>query len=44
MVFRVANAAALRQLEWSAMGPRELDAIRELVSDIVRSLDSGGVK
>lgn len=43
MVFRVANAAALRQLEWSAMGPRELDAIRELVSEIVRSIDSGGV-
>lgn len=44
MVFRVANAAALRQLEWSAMGPRELDAIRELVGEIVRSLDSGDVK
>lgn len=44
MVFRVANAAALRQLEWSEMGPRELDAIRELVGEIVRSLDGGGVK
>jgi hypothetical protein len=41
MVFRVANAAALRQLEWSEMGPRELDAIRELVGEIVRSLDGG---
>jgi AcrR family transcriptional regulator len=44
MVFRVANAAALRQLEWSTMGPSELDAIRELVREIVRSLDSGGIK
>lgn len=44
MVFRVANAAALRQLEWSEMGPREVDAIRELVGEIVRSLGSGGAK
>ncbi len=44
IVFRVANAAALRQLEWSAMGPRELDAIRALIADIVRSLESGGVR
>jgi TetR/AcrR family transcriptional regulator, regulator of cefoperazone and chloramphenicol sensitivity len=44
MVFRVANAAALRQLEWSEMGPRELDAIRDLVKEIVRSLGSGGEK
>jgi AcrR family transcriptional regulator len=41
MVFRVANAAALRQLEWSEIGPREFDAIRGIVADIVRSLDSG---
>src|SRR5690606_15407442 len=44
MGFRVATAAALRQLDWSEMGPRELEAIRELVKDIVRSLDSGGVR
>ena len=43
MVFRVANAAALRQLEWAEMGPRELDAIRNLVTEIVRSLDRGVV-
>jgi len=42
MVFRVANAAAMRQLEWSEMGTHELDAVRALVADIVRSLDSGG--
>jgi AcrR family transcriptional regulator len=44
MVFRVANAAALRQLGWSEMGPRELEAVRELVGEIVRSLDGGGVR
>jgi AcrR family transcriptional regulator len=43
MVFRVANAAALRQLEWAEMGPRELDAIRALVAEIVRSIDRGVV-
>jgi len=43
MVFRVANAAALRQLEWAEMGPRELDAIRDLVAEIVRSIDRGVV-
>jgi TetR/AcrR family transcriptional regulator, regulator of cefoperazone and chloramphenicol sensitivity len=42
MVFRVANAAALRQLEWSEMGPKELEAIRALVAGMVHSLDSGG--
>jgi len=42
MVFRVANAAALRQLEWREIGPRELDAIRGLVAEIVGSLSSGG--
>jgi hypothetical protein len=44
MVFRVANAAALRQLEWSEIGPREFDAIRALVAEIVCSLDSGGLR
>ena len=44
MVFRVANAAALRQLEWATVGPRELDAIRKLVGEIVRSLSRGGVE
>ena len=43
MVFRVANAAALRQLEWAEMGPRELEAIRSLVTEIVGSLDRGVV-
>jgi AcrR family transcriptional regulator len=44
MVFRVANAAVLRQLDWSEMGPQELDAIRANVSDIVRALQGGGAK
>jgi AcrR family transcriptional regulator len=44
MIFRVANAAALRQLEWNEMGARELDAIRANITDIVRSLHGGGVK
>jgi len=44
MVFRVANAAALRQLEWSEIGPREVDAIRSLVGDIVQSLARGGAR
>ena len=44
MVFRVANAAVLRQLEWNEIGPKELDAIRTNITDIVRSLHSGGVK
>jgi TetR/AcrR family transcriptional regulator, regulator of cefoperazone and chloramphenicol sensitivity len=44
LVFRVANAAALRQLEWSEMGPKELDAIRANVADIVRALHGGGAK
>jgi AcrR family transcriptional regulator len=43
MIFRVANAAALRQLEWTEMGPKELDAIRTNVTDIVHSLASRGV-
>jgi hypothetical protein len=43
MIFRVANAAALRQLEWSEMGPKELEAIRANVTDIVHSLASRGV-
>jgi AcrR family transcriptional regulator len=42
MVFRVANAAALRQLEWTEMGPREIDAIRALVAEIVQALNAGG--
>ena len=44
MVFRVANATVLRQLDWSEMGPQELDAIRANVSDIVRALQGGGAK
>ncbi|MFN3744997.1 MAG: CerR family C-terminal domain-containing protein [Hyphomicrobiaceae bacterium] len=44
MVFRVANAAVLRQLEWSELGPQELDAIRANISDTVRALRRGDAK
>ena len=43
MVFRVANAAVMRQLEWSEIGPKELDAIHGMVAEVVRSLDGGVV-
>ena len=44
MVFRVANAAALRQLEWSEIGPREFNAICALITEIVHALDRRGQK
>jgi TetR/AcrR family transcriptional regulator, regulator of cefoperazone and chloramphenicol sensitivity len=36
--FRIAHAAALRQLGWSKVGPRELAALRELVGDTAASV------
>jgi len=36
--FRIAHATALRQLGWSETGPRELAALRELVSDTAASV------
>ncbi len=42
--FRIAHAAALRQLGWSRTGPRELAAIRELVTDTAASVAAGARK
>jgi AcrR family transcriptional regulator len=40
MIFRVAHAAVLRQLNWTAIGSRELDVVRTLVRDLVASLNN----
>jgi hypothetical protein len=39
MVFRMAHAAVLKQLDWTTIGPRELDVVRTLVGELVASLD-----
>lgn len=36
--FRIAHATVARQLAWTATGPRELAAIRELIAEIVVSV------
>lgn len=38
MVFRMAHAAVLKQLDWTTIGPRELDVVRTLVGELVASL------
>ncbi|GGC50058.1 CerR family C-terminal domain-containing protein [Chelatococcus reniformis] len=38
MVFRMAHAAALRQLAWTDVGPREIGALRDLAADLVAAL------
>ncbi|MDF2116403.1 CerR family C-terminal domain-containing protein [Roseiarcaceae bacterium H3SJ34-1] len=38
MVFRVAHAAVLKHLDWTTIGPRELDAVHSLVGEVVASL------
>lgn len=41
LVFRVARAAALRLLEWEAIGEREADIIRVHIVDLIRSFGRG---
>jgi TetR/AcrR family transcriptional regulator, regulator of cefoperazone and chloramphenicol sensitivity len=42
MVFRIAHAAVLAQLEWKAIGPREADLIRRLAAELVASINQPG--
>jgi TetR/AcrR family transcriptional regulator, regulator of cefoperazone and chloramphenicol sensitivity len=42
--FRIAHAAALRQLGWTRIGPRERAAMQELVRDTVASVAAGDRK
>jgi len=39
MIFRVAHAAVLKQLDWTTIGPRELGVVRTLVGELVASLN-----
>ncbi|KXF76539.1 TetR family transcriptional regulator [Paramesorhizobium deserti] len=42
MVFRVAHAAVLAQLEWKAIGPQELDIVRGLARELVSTINPEG--
>jgi AcrR family transcriptional regulator len=42
MVFRMAHAAALAQLGWKKVGPREIDIIRSLARELVASVGRPG--
>ena len=42
MVFRVAHAAAMAQLDWKTINAREVDQIRSLAAELVASLGSPG--
>lgn len=43
MVFRMANAAALAQLGWKAVGDREVDAVKAHAAELVASISAPGV-
>jgi hypothetical protein len=38
MVFRVAHAAVLAQMEWQSVGPEQLQTLRNLVAELVGQL------
>ncbi|WP_245581955.1 CerR family C-terminal domain-containing protein [Phyllobacterium phragmitis] len=42
MVFRVAHAAVLAQLEWKAIGPEEVEIVRGLVRELVAAIGLEG--
>ncbi|MHC1551626.1 CerR family C-terminal domain-containing protein [Phyllobacterium sp. K27] len=42
MVFRVAHAAVLAQLEWQSIGPKEVETVRGLARELVAAINSGG--
>lgn len=42
MVFRVAHAAVLAQLEWKAIGPEEVEIVRGLARELVAAISPGG--
>ncbi|OCO98444.1 MULTISPECIES: CerR family C-terminal domain-containing protein [unclassified Ensifer] len=41
LVFRMAHAAVLRQMNWQAVGPDELDLLRRHTAELVTALGSG---
>src|SRR5699024_296467 len=43
LVFRVAHAAVLSQLDWQEVGPRETGLVRDLARELVDSLAGTGV-
>ncbi|KQY12738.1 CerR family C-terminal domain-containing protein [Rhizobium sp. Root482] len=39
LVFRVAHAAILAQMEWETVGPRQLETLHDLAADLVAALE-----